>query len=40
MYREESLRACLQELERTGDFERLTQKYPEFAEQMQSWKGS
>jgi hypothetical protein len=37
MYRDESLRTYLDELERTGDVERLTQEYPEFAEQMQSF---
>jgi hypothetical protein len=37
MYRDEGLRTCLDELEHTGDLERLAQEYPEFAEQMQSF---
>jgi hypothetical protein len=37
MYREGSLRTCLEDLERTGDFERLTQQYPQFGQEMQSF---
>ena len=37
MYREESLRTCLDELERTGDVKRLEQEYPQFIGQIQSF---
>jgi len=37
VYGEDNLRACLDELERTGDLKRLTQEYRQFAEQMQSF---
>jgi hypothetical protein len=37
MYRDESLRTCLDELERTGDVKRLKQEYPHFIEQIQSF---
>jgi len=37
MHRDQRLRTYLEELERTGDLERLTQEYPEFAEPMQSF---
>jgi hypothetical protein len=37
MYREGSLRTCLDDLERTGDLERLAQQYPQFGPEMQSF---
>jgi hypothetical protein len=37
MYREGSLRTCLEDLERTGDIERLKQLYPQFGQEMQSF---
>jgi hypothetical protein len=37
MYREEGLRTCLDDLERTGDLERLKQEYPQFIEQIESF---
>jgi hypothetical protein len=37
MYRAESLRTCLDELERTGDVKRLKQEYPLFIEQIHSF---
>jgi hypothetical protein len=37
MYRQGNLRTCLDELERTGDAERLKQEYPQFIEQIQSF---
>jgi hypothetical protein len=37
MYRADSLRTCLDELERTGDVKRLKQEYPQFIEQIQSF---
>jgi hypothetical protein len=37
MYRADSLRTCLDELERTGDIRRLKQEYPQFLEQIQSF---
>jgi hypothetical protein len=37
MYRADSLRTCLDDLERTGDIKRLKQEYPHFIEQIQSF---
>jgi hypothetical protein len=37
MYRADSLRTCLDDLERTGDLERLKQEYPQFTEQIQDF---
>jgi hypothetical protein len=37
MHRDERLRICLEELERTGDLVRLKQEYPQFTNQMQSF---
>jgi hypothetical protein len=37
MYRDESLRTCLEELERTGDLERLKNEFPLYIEEIQSF---
>jgi hypothetical protein len=37
MYQPDSLRTCLDELERTGDVKRLKQEYPQFIEQIQDF---
>jgi hypothetical protein len=36
MQRENDLRACLEELERTGDLHRLTREYPQLADHLES----
>jgi hypothetical protein len=36
MYREDDLRTCFEDLERTGDLERLEREYPQFTEQLQN----